>query len=503
MNKKMAAAWLICFALLLLMPGAVWAVTKDRFQTDATENTVSTEIPKLTKDNYRDYPGLVESPFNAAVPFRSQLISFSSLTDLKLFCEKSINDKVVIGSDNWLFYSMESDIDDYKGTQDNITSQNRYTYCLNNQYKYVDPSGHKSILSIIASAANSVINAVGSIFSNKKDEKKKTVKKPTTVPSKTTGAIASAVSNAVKIVNESTKAVKKVIQPVKKVKAKEPQPCPSPKSDKILDQLQFIIDVIGFLPVAGDVCDAVNALIYFARGMIISAIISIGCIVFTMVADSLLKPLKWAAGKATDLAKRILEKLPDFPKRTISYLKKVPGKIEQIPLVNKCYSTVSSLCSRLSSYIDDLFGRVSTKVAEEWSLPAKLRGTIIEEKLAKIQYAAYEHVGKLADGFFPVFDFFKNGEGISVKTIDVTLPSYEKDSAILRKVKQYASDLNDDVILRKVNNFKKGKELGDKLNEVRKVSTKRLDIYIPKGSLSRTKDIPGQIGDVLIRIFEY
>lgn len=65
---------------------------------------------------YRDYPGLVESAFNAAVPFRSQLISFSSLTDLKLFCEKSINDKVVIGSDNWLFYSMESDIDDYKGT---------------------------------------------------------------------------------------------------------------------------------------------------------------------------------------------------------------------------------------------------------------------------------------------------------------------------------------------------------------------------------------------------
>ena len=31
MNKKMAAAWLICFALLLLMPGAVWAVTKGSF----------------------------------------------------------------------------------------------------------------------------------------------------------------------------------------------------------------------------------------------------------------------------------------------------------------------------------------------------------------------------------------------------------------------------------------------------------------------------------------
>ena len=394
-------------------------------------------------------------------------------------------------------------IDDYKGTQDNITSQNRYTYCLNNQYKYVDPSGHKSILSIIASAANSVINAVGSIFSNKKDEKKKTVKKPTTVSSKTTGAIASAVSNAVKIINESTKTVKKVVQPVKKVKAKEPQPCPSPKSDKILDQLQFIIDVIGFLPVAGDVCDAVNALIYFARGMIISAIISIGCIVFTMVADSLLKPLKWAAGKATDLAKRILEKLPDFPKRTISYLKKVPGKIKQIPLVNKCYSAVSSLCSRLSSYIDDLFGRASTKIAEEWSLPRFLRGKAIEEKLAKIQYAAYEHVGKLGGGYFPVFDFFKNGEGISVKTIDLNLQSYATDGAILSKVKQYASDLSDDVIKRKVKNFKRSNGIENLLDSIQDVNVKRLDVYIPKGTLSRTKDIPSQMGDVLIRIFEY
>ena len=132
-----------------------------------------------------------------------------------------------------------------------------------------------------------------------------------------------------------------------------------------------------------------------------------------------------------------------------------------------------------------------------------LRGKAIEEKLAKIQYAAYEHVGKLADGFFPVFDFFKNGEGISVKTIDVRLKSYEKDSAILRKVKEYASDLSDDVIQRKLLNFKKGEGLSEKLNAVREVSTKRLDIYVPKGTLSRTKDIPSQMGDVLIRIFEY
>lgn len=85
----------------------------------------------------------------------------------------------------------------------------------------------------------------------------------------------------------------------------------------------------------------------------------------------------------------------------------------------------------------------------------------------------------------------------------MSLKSYEKDSAILRKVKEYASDLSDDVIERKLLNFKKGEGLEKKLNAVREVSTKRLDIYVPKGSLSRTKDIPSQIGDVFIRIFEY
>ena len=33
-------------------------------------------------------------------------------------------------------------IDSYRGTQDSISSQQRYTYCLNNQYKYVDCSGN-------------------------------------------------------------------------------------------------------------------------------------------------------------------------------------------------------------------------------------------------------------------------------------------------------------------------------------------------------------------------
>lgn len=116
MEKKKAAGWLICFALLLLMPRAVWMAAADSFATDATENTVTTAVPKLNKENYLSYAASLENYYNSNVPFRSQLVTLNSLMDLKIFGEKSINDKVVVGDNNWLFYSAESDIEDYKGS---------------------------------------------------------------------------------------------------------------------------------------------------------------------------------------------------------------------------------------------------------------------------------------------------------------------------------------------------------------------------------------------------
>lgn len=137
MKKKNAAAWIVCFALLLLLPRAVWIFAADRFETDATENTVPVSVPKLTRDNYRNYAASLESFYNGNVPFRSQLITLNSLSEVQLFREKSINDKVVVGKKNWLFYSAESNIDDYKGTNlftqqqlegiaDNLLTSKRY-----------------------------------------------------------------------------------------------------------------------------------------------------------------------------------------------------------------------------------------------------------------------------------------------------------------------------------------------------------------------------------------
>lgn len=149
MKKNTAAAWLICFTLLLLLPRAVWMTASDKFKTDATENTVAAQMPKLSKENWKEFASSFENYYNSNVPFRSQLISFNSLTDLTVFREKSINDKVVVGSDDWLFYSAESDIDDYKGS--NLFTQQQLEVIADNlltSKTYLDNRGIEFVLFI-------------------------------------------------------------------------------------------------------------------------------------------------------------------------------------------------------------------------------------------------------------------------------------------------------------------------------------------------------------------
>ena len=248
-----------------------------------------------------------------------------------------------------------------------------------------------------------------------------------------------------------------------KVKVKEPEPCPEPVSSKALDVLQFVLDVIGFFPGVGDFADAVNAFISFARGNPLEAMISIGCIVFTVVADTLLKPLKWAAGSAVEIARKIADKLPNFASKTISYVKSIPGAIKQIPLVRKGYDTVKDISVKLANYIDNLFK--SAQRSKLWDLPPLQRGLEIEKTLSKKIYSSYEYVGEQMGGKFPVFDFIKGDTGISVKTMDVTLNSYQKPSAIKSTIHKYMRDAN-----RHTNN-----------DVVNNISKRIVDLYVPKG----------------------
>lgn len=149
MNKKIAAAWLICFGLLLILPQIIWAMAGQHFTTSATENITVTQAPKLTKENYREFPGEFENYFNNHVPFRSQLITLSSLADVNLFREKNINDKVVIGKNNWLFLSAQQNMEDYKGT--NLFTREQLETVVNNlltSKDYLDKRGIEFVLFI-------------------------------------------------------------------------------------------------------------------------------------------------------------------------------------------------------------------------------------------------------------------------------------------------------------------------------------------------------------------
>lgn len=148
-KKRNAIIWFICFALLLLLPRVVWVIGGDRFATDATENAAVTELPKLTRENYREFAAQFEGAYNNGVPFRSQLISFNSLLDVRVFGEKEINDKVVIGDEDWLFYSAESDIDDFKGT--NLFSEEELAAIADNlttSGKWLEERGSEFVLFI-------------------------------------------------------------------------------------------------------------------------------------------------------------------------------------------------------------------------------------------------------------------------------------------------------------------------------------------------------------------
>ncbi|HJA92606.1 MAG TPA: hypothetical protein H9717_05760 [Candidatus Eisenbergiella merdipullorum] len=122
MTKGKAAAWMICFALMLLGPGAAYYFARPYLNTENTENRQLSEMPSLAfdslkgfSDSLQAFPAQFNSYFNDHVPFRSQLIELNSILSVDLF-DDSASDSVVLGKDDWLFYTGEESIEDYKGT---------------------------------------------------------------------------------------------------------------------------------------------------------------------------------------------------------------------------------------------------------------------------------------------------------------------------------------------------------------------------------------------------
>ena len=102
--KKKEILWILIFALLFGSPFVSWFFLKNSVDTQNYENREVTEMPKISLEEYAQFPQQYETYFNDNIPWRNQLISLNSGLDLFAFRDSS-NENVLIGKDGWLFFT--------------------------------------------------------------------------------------------------------------------------------------------------------------------------------------------------------------------------------------------------------------------------------------------------------------------------------------------------------------------------------------------------------------
>ena len=115
MTKKKAAAWIIVFALLVIGPGIIYHFAEPYINMENTENRQLAEKPVLSRDNLQTFASEYNSYYNDHLAFRSQMIEANSILSMNVFRDSS-SSSVVLGKNNWLFFTDEGSIEDYKGT---------------------------------------------------------------------------------------------------------------------------------------------------------------------------------------------------------------------------------------------------------------------------------------------------------------------------------------------------------------------------------------------------
>lgn len=113
MKNKGYMIYIIVVCVLLLIPFAgmtFWPTN------ETTENTVLAEWPEWQKDGKwnESYLSEMGEYFEDHFAFRQNLVTANALLRGKLV-KSSATDQVVVGSDDWLYFS--GTLDDYRGTE--------------------------------------------------------------------------------------------------------------------------------------------------------------------------------------------------------------------------------------------------------------------------------------------------------------------------------------------------------------------------------------------------
>lgn len=111
MRKKAGTKIILSvFFLVVCFSGIIWILFGKYVDAENYENREMTAKPEFSLENYSTYAEDYTSYFNDNMPFRNCLITLNSAIDYFLFHHSS-NDQVIIGKNDWLFYSNEQDGD--------------------------------------------------------------------------------------------------------------------------------------------------------------------------------------------------------------------------------------------------------------------------------------------------------------------------------------------------------------------------------------------------------
>lgn len=100
------------FFILLLAPNLA-----GRFASEETinlENRTLAGIPEVSKDNWKEFPGLIENYINDHAPFRYEILNAYAEFNWKVFGAVDNRD-VIKGKDGWLFYRGNGSLTDVLG----------------------------------------------------------------------------------------------------------------------------------------------------------------------------------------------------------------------------------------------------------------------------------------------------------------------------------------------------------------------------------------------------
>ena len=104
--KQKQIALIILFMALLFLPYPSWKAVQGHLSDEDNENRVLAEFPVPNRANFETWPSAFSQYVNDRMPYRTRLIRSQSRLDYHLF-DRSFDDQVVVGKNNFLFHQAE------------------------------------------------------------------------------------------------------------------------------------------------------------------------------------------------------------------------------------------------------------------------------------------------------------------------------------------------------------------------------------------------------------